>query len=125
MQCKDVPEEPVLRFLQKRLGRFNSWCNGSISDVALAMPDDTPPKVVLRKISGLMRRGLVDGCDCGCAGSFSITQKGQEYLLAKYGEGEWEETEAYRLRAAIEQCLKQDPKDAVAKLLELVAQEGL
>lgn len=30
-----------------------------------------PPKVVLAKARKLIRRGLLDGCDCGCRGDFT------------------------------------------------------
>lgn len=41
-----------------------------------------PPEVILAKASALMRRGLLDGCDCGCRGDFELTQKGREFLEA-------------------------------------------
>ena len=28
----------------------------------------------------LIKRELVDGCDCGCRGDFEITAKGEEWL---------------------------------------------
>jgi hypothetical protein len=39
-----------------------------------------PPEVILAKASALMRRGLLDGCDCGCRGDFELTQKGRDFL---------------------------------------------
>lgn len=33
---------------------------------------NVPPKVVLAKAKRLVRRGLIDGCTCGCRGDFQI-----------------------------------------------------
>ena len=80
MQCKDIPDEPVLQFLSKRPGEWHNWYSGNEKDVHLAMPQGTPDKLVLGKMRMLMRRGLVTGCDCGCRGDFEITAKGQDWL---------------------------------------------
>ncbi len=80
MQCKDIPDEPVLRFLARRPGVWHNWYFGNDKDVRQAMPDGLPEKLVLGKMRMLMRRGLVGGCDCGCRGDFEITAKGQEWL---------------------------------------------
>ena len=39
-----------------------------------------PPKVVLSKCAALLKRGLLDGCDCGCRGDWILTDKGKEFL---------------------------------------------
>lgn len=39
-----------------------------------------PWKVVLAKFRRVNKRGLVDGCDCGCRGDFELTGKGRELL---------------------------------------------
>lgn len=39
-----------------------------------------PDKVVLAKARRLIRRGLMDGCDCGCRGDFVLTDAGRELL---------------------------------------------
>lgn len=82
MQCKDVPDAPILRFLAQRPGVWHSWLSHSEKDVDRAMPKDTPPKLVLAKMRTLMRRKLVDGCGCGCRGDFVITELGQAWLVA-------------------------------------------
>lgn len=41
-----------------------------------------PKRAVLGKMRMLIRRGLVDGCPCGCRGDFEITPKGQAWLAA-------------------------------------------
>lgn len=79
MQCKDIPDQPVLRFLAQRPGQWHNWYFGDDKDVTQAMPP-APEKLVLAKMRMLMRRGLVDGCSCGCRGDFVITPKGLALL---------------------------------------------
>lgn len=78
MKCKDIPDKPILEFLWKHRGRSATWSGYGISmpNVADAMPIGTPPKLPLAKMRMLIRRGLVDGCPCGCRGDFVITAKG-------------------------------------------------
>ena len=76
MQCKDIPDEPILRFLAQRPGVWHNWYFGDELDVRQAMPRDLPEKLVLGKMRMLMKRGLVGGCPCGCRGDFEITSKG-------------------------------------------------
>ena len=81
MQCKDIPDKPILEFLMKHKGEWCNWYFGNERDVSQAMPKDLPnEKLVLAKMRQLMRRGLVDGCDCGCRGDFEITEKGEQWL---------------------------------------------
>jgi hypothetical protein len=39
-----------------------------------AMPTGTPPKLQLAKMRMLIRRGIVQGCPCGCRGDFYLTE---------------------------------------------------
>lgn len=82
-QCKNIADEPILRFLLKHKG---VWCNWwplpYETSVLNAVPADLPPKLVHAKMKMLMRRGLVTGCPCGCRGDFEITPKGEEWLTA-------------------------------------------
>lgn len=39
-----------------------------------------PEKVLLAKLRALVKRGLLDGCPCGCRGDFTITEKGRAAL---------------------------------------------
>lgn len=76
MQCKDIPNAPILRFLADNPG----WCNWFDAkfekSVRRAMPEGTPGKLVIAKMRVLIRNGLVDGCPCGCRGDFELTEKG-------------------------------------------------
>jgi len=78
-QCKDIPDTPILEFLSDLLGVWATWfpkVEGGMPSVLDAMPEDTPPKLALAKMKQLVKRGLVDGCGCGCRGDFRITDKG-------------------------------------------------
>lgn len=46
------------------------------------MPSDIPDKLALAKMRMLIRKGLVDGCGCGCRGDFELTGKGYAALEA-------------------------------------------
>jgi hypothetical protein len=75
-QCKDIPDRPILEFLLSHKGKWCNWYFGNELDVHLAMPKNTPDKLVLAKMRMLMRKGFVSGCGCGCRGDFEITDKG-------------------------------------------------
>ena len=96
LQCKNIPTEPILRFLEKLDGEWANHYFRDDKDVHNAMPPAVSDKLVLAKMRVLIRKGYVDGCDCGCRGDFVITEKGKEYLkklvntkynLAKEEEG--------------------------------------
>ena len=80
MKTKDIPEEPILRFLLEHESEWCMWIIDHERSVRRAMPPGTPDKLVLSKMRSLIRRGLVDGCGCGCRGDFVITEKGKNYL---------------------------------------------
>lgn len=39
-----------------------------------------PPKVIQAKLKNLLDKAYVDGCACGCRGSFSLTHHGVDLL---------------------------------------------
>ena len=82
MQCKDIPDRPIIEMLAKNPGQWHNWYFRDQFDVTAAMPANTPEKLVIAKMRMLMRRELVDGCDCGCRGDFEITTKGLAFLDA-------------------------------------------
>jgi hypothetical protein len=94
MQCKHIPDVPILRFLNGEVDGYEgwpvrgwgTWFKGSFPNSVLrAMPDGVPEKLALAKMGMLIRRGLVDGCPCGCRGDFEITAKGEAVLEAEVG----------------------------------------
>lgn len=84
MQCKDIPDEPILRFIGSHDGK---WCNwyfegGELGtrNVHAGFPPGVPDKLLLAKMASLGDRGLVDGCFCGCRGDYVLTAKGREAI---------------------------------------------
>jgi hypothetical protein len=81
LQIKDIPDKPILEFLLVNKGIWCNWFKDRENSVRNAMPQNlASDKLILAKMSRLMDRGLVDGCDCGCRGDFEITPKGEEWL---------------------------------------------
>jgi hypothetical protein len=82
MQCKDIPDKPILEFLATQPGHWFGWWNGREDNVRKAMPLglDTPDNLVLAKMRSLIKRELVEGCTCDCRGDFYITPKGCEAI---------------------------------------------
>lgn len=80
MQCKDIPDAPILAFLAKNPKQWHTWCDWPDTDVKAAMPSGVPHKLARAKMSMLVKRGLVDGCTCGCRGDYRITPRGIEWL---------------------------------------------
>jgi hypothetical protein len=87
MQCKDIPDEAILRFLAVHGGiGCTVWRNHATGEpynersALHAMPSGTPEKLARAKMKRLVDRGLVDGCSCGCRGDWELTLKGSEFL---------------------------------------------
>ena len=79
MQCKDIPEEPILKFLAGPyddwpVPGWATWFEGYQNSVQLAMPAGVPPKLARIKMGQMIRKGLVDGCACGCRGDFRLQE---------------------------------------------------
>ena len=64
--------------------RYTPWSNGDTTmmprwvltdELCRAMPD-VPHKVLHAKLSKMLRRGYVIGCDCGCRGDWEIAERG-------------------------------------------------
>lgn len=84
MQCKDIPDKPILKFLVmlKEQQLFGTWFGPYHfpNSVGKSMPEDTPRKLILAKMKQMIHRGVVNGCSCGCRGDFEITEKGLKEL---------------------------------------------
>lgn len=94
MQCKDIPDRPIVEFIASLNGRWGTWYgyldeSGQLPDnsVRRAMPEpdgiELPAKLVLAKMAMLIRRGLIDGCPCGCRGDYEITEKGSAFIAER------------------------------------------
>lgn len=80
MQAKDLKDLDILKFIQSH---HPKWCflfRDHERSIFNCVPAQFPFKVVLAKMRSLIKRGLVDGCDCGCRGDFTITEKGAIFL---------------------------------------------
>ncbi len=81
MQCKDIPDIPILKLLAEQPETWHTWYDTTyMRTVRPAIPAGIPEKLVLAKMRMLMRRGLVHGCGCGCRGDFVITEKGKAFI---------------------------------------------
>lgn len=80
MQCKDIPEIPILRFLDG-LGRWGTTFRGFDNSVQRAMPYGVCDRLAIAKMATMKRRGLVDGCECGCRGDWVLAEGGRRKLL--------------------------------------------
>ena len=84
MQCKHIPNKPILEHIATHGGIGCTWYkldDGPMSvahrSVIHAMPKGIDAKLVLAKMRQLIKGKLVDGCGCGCRGDFELTDKGR------------------------------------------------
>ena len=94
LQCKDIPDRPILELLAANPGRWHTYhanphtpsvhpafaCIGY--DGTSSTEREGTVRLILAKMASLIRRGLVDGCTCGCRGDFEITPEGESRLHA-------------------------------------------
>lgn len=77
MQAKDIPDATFLEAVRKlqSVWRWNPFLGRAITGPAsvwdLANTLQASDKVVRAKARRLIRRGLLDGCPCGCRGDFT------------------------------------------------------
>lgn len=71
-QAKDIPERPILEFISSR-GVVMLYGETSVLS---SMPEWANEKLALAKMRSLIKRGLVDGCACGCRGNFELAEAG-------------------------------------------------
>lgn len=87
-QCKDIPDIPILIFLLdlpcfpgSKIKMGGTWFGSDFENsVTHAMPEWVCRRLALAKMGMLIRRGLVDGCACGCRGDFELTEYGRAFL---------------------------------------------
>lgn len=84
MQCKDIEDLPILRALEKvpldhGRRRFSTHRDTDVMpSIFSAFPREANDRLRLAKLRGMISRGLITGCACGCRGDFVITEKGLE-----------------------------------------------
>lgn len=75
LQAKHVPEDTILEIISRGtmvrdLGGVTYHTELTFTwDIQEQMPN-FPSKVVLAKLRALKKRGIIDGCDCGCRGDW-------------------------------------------------------
>lgn len=87
LQAKDIADLDVLQTIRKQgaahaLGWTFTW------ELIAALPVLAPlsfrgsERLFLRKCDALVRRGLINGCTCGCRGDFTLTSAGLAFINA-------------------------------------------
>lgn len=74
MQAKDIPEQPIIDMLTANHEwhtRFRTVPQ-HMPCILDAFPEGTPEKVAMAKLKSMIKRGIIDGCTCGCRGDFHI-----------------------------------------------------
>lgn len=74
-KAADIDDVEMLHIVEALCVKHDCWTMTGY--VAECYPD-VPYKVVAAKLSKLLKRGLVTGCDCGCRGDWELTTKGRE-----------------------------------------------
>lgn len=81
MQCKDISSASILRFLISLNDQSGTWFDLEYENTVRPLfPKSVSDKFVRAKMNKLIRRGLVEGCICGCRGDYKITEKGRQFL---------------------------------------------
>lgn len=75
IQAKHVDERAILEALGLAREAMTHWHGFSVAGLAVV-----PEKVLRAKLCAMKRRGLIDGCGCGCRGDWTITARGREAL---------------------------------------------
>lgn len=121
IQAKHVPEIPMLRFIESNNGSWKThFDTDSPQGIGWSIPASIPEmrafpeRVLLAKLSSLLRRGLVDGCDCGCRGDWRPTARTRAYVekLELKAERKGEKAMTEQLKEAIKEAAKKLKTDA-------------
>ena len=81
----------ILMFLARMDGKWCTWGTSYyMPSVSQVFPIGTSAKVQLRFMQTLQRKNLVSGCDCGCRGDYTVTEKGLDFLANSSKSGRQE-----------------------------------
>jgi len=87
LQAKHISIKPILQAVAAVQKEFyegtdtqKSWA--TIWDLERHLPalKKLPQRLVQAKMNGLIRKGYLDGCSCGCRGDYEMTDKGHAFL---------------------------------------------
>ena len=76
MKASDVGDRELLAAVERHGASASRWAHRQDVTEDLGYPW----KVVLAKFRRLQRRGLLDGCGCGCRGDWHLTAAGAAAL---------------------------------------------
>lgn len=77
MQCKDIADATLLRFIATKQAEKGAWVNTWDFEPPYS---DLPDNLFRAKMGKLLKRGLLTGCNCSCRGDYELTDKGREFL---------------------------------------------
>lgn len=91
LQAKSIDTRAILQAVSEIQGSpydasepefTRSWA--TIYDLWERLPwlKELPDRLVHAKMNGLISKGLLDGCPCGCRGDYEMTDKGGAFLRA-------------------------------------------
>ena len=74
LQAKDLSESAILDVLNQRPGVWHTHhADASVMPrVYDPTHPDAPEKVLRAKLAAMARKGLIDGCSCGCRGDWHV-----------------------------------------------------
>lgn len=82
LQCKDIPDAPILAVIARQQHKSGGvWLCAWYLEPYYS---DFPDKLFRAKMGSLIKRGLVQGCACGCRGDYELTKKGVVSLANTY-----------------------------------------
>jgi len=87
----------ILMFLAGNNGTWCTWGQGFyMPSVQQVFPVGTSEMDQLKYMQNLQNEGLVSGCNCGCRGDYTPTEKGLEFLASDSVKGEQERKRYYK-----------------------------
>lgn len=85
-QAKDIPDVVMLSAVLEinaphdTCNPYKTHCDRGHPATVWNLLPQYANKVVNAKLRQLKKRGMVDGCPCGCRGDWTLTQKGIDYV---------------------------------------------
>lgn len=86
LQAKDLDDRTVLAVVQRLAARTIEGNNYGPPfwvftwDLEKELGLENTGRLLLAKCEALIKKGLLDGCTCGCRGDFELTTKGEAML---------------------------------------------
>ncbi len=82
-KCSDIPDLPILEVMYLNGTPYSGWnffFEDSDSTELSKHLRKYPYKLAMAKLRSMMKRGLIEGCACGCRGDWELEDKGLEML---------------------------------------------